>query len=370
MTGGETQPSWFERNPKKTIAVVVIVCWIFLDTMAAHLFPRREIGAPSPYYHHDLKKSFKLARNIHGRSFGVYTNSLGFIDSFNRAVPLVSDKYRVLFIGDSFTEGIGYPFQQTFIGLLDDRIDRSKIELLDAGVRSYSPKLYYLKTKYLVETLGLKFNELYVLIDISDIQDEIAYENYVPGDTSYVLTRIDVWLKDNFLSYRNFTEDILGDALSTVRQKLFGTDDMIHAWGSRRDLWQDLPQYVKERDTWLSDEGVFARWGQRGVELAEKNMSLLLDLCTRHGIKVTLVVYPWPAQVLRKELDCRQVTFWKAFAEKRSIEFINCFPYFTDSPDGQANVKRFFLANDVHWNENGHKLMADILWDHIRKIKP
>jgi hypothetical protein len=370
MSEHEARPSWFDRNPKKTIAIVIIAVWIFLDTTAAQIFPRREIGTPSPYYHHDLKKSFKLDRNIQGRSFSVYTNSLGFIDSSSRAVPLVSDKYRVLFIGDSFTEGIGYPFQQTFIGLLDDRIDRSRIELLDAGVRSYSPKLYYLKMKYLVETLGLKINELYVLIDISDIQDEIAYENYVPGDASYLLARIDVWLKDRFLSYRNITEDVLGEALSTVRQKLFGTDDMIHAWGSRRDLWQDLSQYVKERDRWLSDEAVFERWGRRGVEFAEKNMSLLLDLCKRHGIKATLVVYPWPEQAIQRELNCKQVTIWKDFAEQRGIEFINCFPYFMESPDGQANVKRFFLANDVHWNENGHKLMADILWDHIRKINP
>ncbi len=370
MSENEAGVSWFERNSKKTIATVVIVCWILLDTIAAQVFPRREIGTPSPYYHHDFKKSFKLTRNVHGQSFAIYTNSLGFIDDSNRVVPLVSDKFRILFIGDSFTEGVGYPFQETFIGLLENRIDRSKIELLDAGVRSYSPKLYYLKTKYLVETLGLKIDHLYVLVDVSDIQDEIAYESYVPGDTSYYLARTDVWLKDMFLSYRKITEDLLAEALSTVRQRIFGTDDMIHAWASRRDLWQDIFDYVKERDAWLTDESVYARWGRRGVELAEKNMALLCNLCARHGIKMTLVVYPWPSQVLRKELNSKQVTIWKDFAESRHIEFINCFPYFMESPDSQSDVKRFFLASDVHWNENGHKLMADILWDHIRKMKP
>ena len=239
--------SWFERNPKKTIIIVVVVCWVLLDTAAAQLFPRREIGTPSRYYHHDLKKSFKLTRHIGDRQFTHNTNSLGFIDASNRTVPLKSDKFRILFIGDSFAEGIGYPYDQTLVGLLAKQTDPSTVELLNAGVRSYSPKLYYLKTRYLIETLGLKFNYIYVLIDISDIQDEIAYENYVPGDLSYRLAHGDVWLKDHFISYRQLSENIFGEALSEIRQKLFGTDDMIHVWGSRRDLWGDTMDYVRER---------------------------------------------------------------------------------------------------------------------------
>jgi len=115
MSISENKSSWFERNPKKTIIILVIAVWIILDTTAAMLLPRREIGTPSPYYHHDLKKSFKLDRNIQGRKYTVYTNSLGFIDKSNRTVALKSGKYRILFMGDSFTEGSGYPYDQTLL---------------------------------------------------------------------------------------------------------------------------------------------------------------------------------------------------------------------------------------------------------------
>ncbi len=362
--------NWFERNPKKTIIMLVLVCWIVFDMAAAQLLPRREIGTPSRYYHHDLKKSYKLNRHIENRRFTLYTNSLGFIDASNRNVPLKSDKFRILFMGDSFTEGIGYPYDQTFVGLLAKHADPAIVEVLNAGVRSYSPKLYYLKTKYLVETLGLKFNHIYVLIDISDIQDEIAYENYVPGDLSYRLARCDVWLKDHFISYRQLTENIFGEALSEFRQKVFGTDDMIHAWGSRRDLWGDVIDYVRERGEWLTNEEVYNKWGKRGIELAQENMSLLYRLCKRHGIGMTIVVYPWPYQVMHQQLDCLQVKIWKDFAENLKIEFVNCFPYFIDQSDPVANVRKFFLTNDVHWNDKGHSLMADIIVKSISKTIP
>ncbi len=364
MDKSENEANWFERNPKKTIAFVVIAVWIIIDTTAASLLPRREIGTPSPYYHHDLKKSFKLDRHIQERKYTVYTNSLGFKDTSNRTVDLKSDKRRVLFMGDSFTEGIGYPYDQTLVGLIDNRIDKSKVELLNAGVRAYSPKLYYLKTKYLIEKLGLKFNYLIVLADVSAIQNEVAYENYVPSDFSYYLTSTDVFLRERFLSYREITENLFGEALAKLRQRLFGSDDLIHSWASRRDLWSDVSDYARERDAWLNDEKVYQKWGKRGIELAEKNMDRLYELCKRHNIPMTILVYPWPTLVLRGELDTKQVSIWKNFAEERQIDFVNCFPYFIDkaNENGADKVQKYFLPNDVHWNDQGHILMADVLW--------
>ncbi len=372
MNETEKKNSWFERNPKKTIIFSVVVVWIILDAAAAMLLPRREIGTPSPYYHHDLKKSFKLDSHIRDRKYTVYTNSLGFKDRSNRTVDLKSDKHRVLFMGDSFTEGIGYPYDQTLIGLIENRIDKSKVELLNAGVRGYGPKQYYLKTEYLVEKLGLKFDYMIVLVDVSDIQDEIAYENYVPSDTSYYLAMTDIYLKEWFLSYRNITENLLSESLAKLRQRIFGSDDLIHSWASRRDLWSDVLIYARERDAWLNDEKVYEKWGKRGIGLAEKSMDLLYELCKRHNIPMTIVVYPWPSQVLRGELDSKQVTIWKNFAEERQIDFVNCFPYFIDqaNANGADKVQKYFLPGDVHWNDQGHILMADILWKKLRdKIK-
>jgi len=60
-------------------------------------------------------------------------------------------------------------------------VDTARYEILNAAAVSYSPRIYYLKTKYLIEEKGLVFDELYVFIDISDIQNEIVYQNFYPG---------------------------------------------------------------------------------------------------------------------------------------------------------------------------------------------
>ncbi len=76
--------------------------------------------------------------------YRVRTNSLRFKDASVRDSPLSTPNRRILLLGDSFTEGLGLPFEQTFAGLLYEagRTLPQPIETLNAGVTSYSPTLY------------------------------------------------------------------------------------------------------------------------------------------------------------------------------------------------------------------------------------
>jgi hypothetical protein len=71
-------------------------------------------------------------------------------------------------VGDSFTEGVGVPYEETFVGLGSAF---PNLDVLNAGVSDYGPSVYYLKTKYLLD-LGLQVNEIIVYVDISDVADE------------------------------------------------------------------------------------------------------------------------------------------------------------------------------------------------------
>src|SRR5262249_48987259 len=79
----------------------------------------------------------------------------------------------VLVIGDSFTEGLGFPFEDTFAGklYLAGQATSEKTEFLDAGVSGYSPTIYLEKIKYFLAR-GLKFDEVIVMSDISDVHEE------------------------------------------------------------------------------------------------------------------------------------------------------------------------------------------------------
>src|ERR1700709_2071021 len=114
------------------------------------------------------------------------TDSLGFKDISVRNVPLKSSSRRVLLIGDSFTEGIGMSFEDSFAGLLyragQERSE--KIEFLNASVASYSPSIYYKKIKYLLDA-GLQFDEVVLFSDTSDVTDEATSYFCIDDDPKY-----------------------------------------------------------------------------------------------------------------------------------------------------------------------------------------
>ena len=91
------------------IAILFIVFTLFVDIIAGLFLIPRTRGYHRKYhyyYHHDFVPN-KEALEYWGKDYIVHTNSLGFKDKSIRNVPLAVDKRRIVFMGDSFTEGIG-----------------------------------------------------------------------------------------------------------------------------------------------------------------------------------------------------------------------------------------------------------------------
>lgn len=150
------------------VGILLILDLIYSNFI--YVIPQRPSWGPAPrvandQYHHGLAANFSGHDGWGFISYPLYTNSLGFKDASARVVPLTETRYRVLLIGDSFTEGVGVPFDETFAGLLYRAgSDRSEpVEFLNAGVAGYSPVLYYKRIKYLLDS-GLRFQEVIVFI--------------------------------------------------------------------------------------------------------------------------------------------------------------------------------------------------------------
>jgi lysophospholipase L1-like esterase len=362
------EPRIFSRYPKTTIALVVIVFFLAMDLSAgAFLIPADPAGfrRPHHYYHHGLAPNRSQRTIWEDRVIPEYTNSLGFLDTAVRDVPLVAGGRRVLLMGDSVTEGFGVAFDQSFAGILAAELAAEGIEVLNAAVLSYSPKLYYLKTKYLIEEVGLGFDALYVLIDISDVQDEFIYEAfepqaYDPFDT--IAFRIQKLLKTRSFAYyaiANLAQQVGGAAHFSVG---------VHNWVEELESYaEDRPGFGDVRKYWTVDAAVFEKWGERGLRLAAENMQRLVRLCKAHGIEMTIVVYPWPTQVRERDVDSIQARFWESFTRHFGIRFINLFPTFIrDGTDPEEVIARYYFPDDPHWNRAGHRLVADRLMAHMR----
>lgn len=335
---------------------MMLVIFCLCDLSLGTLYIRPIPGKQDAYYHHDLKKCFSKKETFRKKTYDFYTNSLGFKDNSKREVSLKSNKYRILFIGDSFTEGVLVPYDKTFVGIIDAQLGRKDFEILNAAVVSYSPKLYYLKVKYLIEEKKLHFDELYVYIDISDIQDELQYESFISSKSWLKLWIIEI---KTFLRQHSLIYNIIRD----LNQEIAPPSLILKV------LYKTSKQMYKEIGVWTNNPEVFKKYGQRGLDLAKKNMNLLYELCKKHGIKMTIAVYPWECQIRLRELSCMQVEIWKEFCDSRKISFINYFPDFITDEKPKEVINKYFIKNEFHWNEAGHALIAQ-KWTRVFKGPP
>lgn len=373
----KTQATVFERHAKWIRALLVILPVLAMDCGAALVLGPGTVNdfrSRHPYFHHGLlPNQAAVAAWGSGEPYPVYTNSLGMFDAAIRAVPLESSKHRIVFIGDSYTEGLGVPYEKSFVGLISERVDPNNVEILNAAVLSYSPKLYYLKTRYLIEHQGLRFDELYVFIDISDIQDEILYSDFVPSQRDpkpRLADRIRRFLNRHSFAYWGVERLRRHEQMQQRMERYnaavyppwlnyFWHDDV------NEEAYSD-PDFVQIRAYWtLSSRLLQSQWTRRGIQSAWEQMEKLVELCLKNQIRVTIGVYPWTTQIRERDIDSAQVRLWRDFAAKHKLNFIDLFPKLITERSISDFEERYVLPGDSHWNAAGHQLVADGVWPHI-----
>lgn len=313
------------------------------------VFPYNNFRENSTYFHHGTKPN-RTELTKWFDEYTIHTNSLGFFDAFQRDVPLKKNGKRFVFIGDSFVEGVGEPWENTFPGIVSKELEKENIELLNAGGISYSPKIYYLKMKYFLEK-GLEMDDLFVFIDISDVQDEIEYAYFKPSERLPVLSDINLFFYQNSFVYRYFYE-----------RMFYWQENPRH---KDSPFWED--KFYQVRHLWSMDMHHYEKWGEEGLDLSKTHMDKLFKLTQKYGVKLHVAVYPWRMHILKKDLGSIQVLFWKKFCEERGIDFINFFPDFINVEDLEAKEKLWFVKGDIHWSKAGLKKMADSVSACFRK---
>jgi hypothetical protein len=375
------------------LAIGVYCAAIFLGLDYAYSLFRHDEGRwprhPSAVFHHGLVANFNGYDNWGDVRYRLFTNSLGFRDAVVRDVPERSATRRVLLVGDSFTEGIGVDFEDSFAGMLyaagQRRADR--IEFLNAGVISYSPVLYYSKVKYLLAR-GVRFDEVVVFSDVSDVRDEAHGYFCQDEDPEYhklcderelafsqaLCTSTDPDLK-KYCNKEELYPFMRSDAGSWFARH-FPVTDATRVWikfrlqgltGNRKQLML-APTDSTE---WLFPQTVepneYAPLGlDGGIARSLKNMQRLADLLKARGIPLTVVVYPWPVQLARDDLDSRQVALWRDFCAAHCKQFINLLPAFFAEKRAHADwYERLYIPGDFHYSAEGNRLMFHELVRHL-----
>ena len=263
-------------------------------------------------------------------SYPMFTNNLGFRDDRVRDVPLMDEKPRVLILGDSHAEGMT-AWEDTFVGRVAANFPQ--YDFLNGSMGAYSPS-NYLNTARIVFEKGIEIDDVIVFIDISDAQDEAAlYRDKdasgavaIPGQKFTANTRysnLRQWITKHLL----ITDDIVEFCeRNLVRFGYYHLDrgDGGNEFDQERGAWT----YRKVSDT-APFETAYAPLGLEGGIAKEKaKMDILWQELAKRNIPISVVVYPWPTQIVHDTADSRQVRIWREWCDGKCKRFISLFPAF------------------------------------------
>ena len=311
-----------------------------------------------PVYHHDLEKNVQVSEKWGNRNYSVCTDENGFKISCN-SKNKSSKNYDIAFIGDSYTEGIGLTYEETFVGQIEQ--SRPDLKIANLGVSSYSPSIYYSKVKFLLEQ-GITFKELVVYIDISDVQDEAI--SFALSDDLVVSKGLDGNHHFNLKKFVRWSFPLTYFGL----YRLKNLNSPAHT--------EDPFSYLNEgysRSAWTFNEtsigyGTLGVTG--GIEQSLKSMTKLSELLKSKGISLSIGVYPWPGQLLYDTAQSKQVRIWQDFCKTRCLRLHNSFESFfsiKDKISANKTIELYFIPGDVHHNRQGAEVIANDFLSSLEK---
>lgn len=323
---------------------------------------------PSKIYHHDLLPNINQNEKWGGiLENKIITNSIGFRDKEIRKVNKVNkEKKRILLIGDSFIEGAGVNYEDSFAGLLDNHLG-NQFEILNSAVGSYSPSIYYKKINFYLGQ-GYKFDQALIFLDLSDIYDELFIKFNEDGEiltfsekkkqnifkTSFY--QLGYFLRENTVIFRFFytVSDKIEVAKNYIKLKIKASKNFNKTFfeTNRDDVMFYRMTHI-DRGYWTFNEKTFKKV-ESGLIQSEIYLKKLFNLLNKNNIPSTLIVYPWPTQILYG--DNFHQNYWLKFSQENKINFLNLYKIF-ESNNNRRFILENFIYGDIHWNKNGTELI-------------
>jgi len=368
----------------------VFFCLIFfvaLDGVYSHFSRKSSVPTPAelfgclgrdPWRVLALQPYCSTTRAWGRERYSLNVNSQGFRDEKVRQVPLTDPRPRILMLGDSFTESMG-AWNESFVGRIAARFPQ--YEILNGGVGGYSPS-NYLNTARIALHSGLDFDEAIVFIDISDVQDEAGLVHDIDDSGAVALARhqyhYQTWYSNlrscvsKYFVLTNYIWEFVERTL--VRLGFYHLDHGFN--GNVFDLERSGWTYRKVVEDKPFEMGFAPLGVEAGIAKEKMKMDLLWQELAKRNIPISVVVYPWPAQLIYDHVDSREVRIWQDWCEGRCKTFITAFPEFfavkercPKSAPGCWYLKDYVFG-DIHLSSEGNAIVADVVSKSLELAPP
>ena len=334
-------------------------------------------------YNYTFKKQAKFTSQYDGNIYEIFTNDLGFRDESTQ--PLDRDKEYSILIGDSFIEGVGLDYEDTIVGILNEKLANNKFKFLNAGVASYSSYIYLRKIEEIIKNNNdLKIREVIVFLDKSDVSDD---ERYLNKPIFFKNT------KGKFINKRK--EDFLGDlkklsfwrfyTKQTISGKIIklSTDQIENFFSNiekrffiskklNKNFFEVTALEIKAIKS-INNKPHIRNWylgtawekkTKDNIKFSIENLNNLKNFLEKRNIDLLVVLYPWSFEIDNDDIRKKYLEFIIPLLNKNKINSLSVYDGFLKG-NIYENIGKNYLYNDIHFNKNGNQIIVNKLLEKI-----
>lgn len=230
-----------------------------------------------------------------------------------------SDKYRIIFLGDSLTFGWGVKQEETFATLLEEDLSSDyPTEVINFGTGNYNTE----QEVNLFKEKGLKYNP-----------DKVVLFYFI-NDAEITPEKSNLW----FLGYSQF--------ISFYWSRINSLLNNIMPSKSFQEYYDSL--YDEDQQGWIN---------------SRKAIIQLRDICKTRGIEFQVVLLPELHDV-NNEIFANVYNNLALFLEENNIDYLNLAKLFENHPN---QIELWVSYDDAHPNNIAHKKIAESTSEFISK---
>ena len=310
-----------------------------------------------------LTPNWKGRHKHHDFEVGYSTNHYGFRGNFRLKQDKVGRRYA--FVGDSFTFSYGVNDYETFVALLNAQ--EPKNEYLNFGVPGYSTDQEYL----LIQERVFKFSPDVILLVVylgNDLFDnQLAYPIQAARGKPYFD------LSQDGLTLQNTPVPLVPRSQEQVRENLktivfgdnFPKQPFLIRYMNRFELFRLLQ--LNQFNTSNLNQHFDSRF-KDALRLFTAIVEHIRDACDQKGIRLGLILMPGRSFIERPESPSalfqdylrRKIVEQKEHLEVKMIDLASLL-----RERFQIDGGRWYHPHEGHMTPEGHRVMADILADHL-----
>ena len=356
------------KKRESTYNILTLIISILLSLSAVEIYLRiSKLGYnnaplnPSSISHHEHPNNFEF--NSYSKQKEWNNIIIKFDDFGNRIIKqncdldYIDKELHIIFMGDSYVEGLQVNDNNTFTGLIQKKLCKDGIKIHNLGVSGYSPILSYAQLLYQAKNN----NKLLISKDSHIIH--VLFNNDISEDNSY--SKLAKTIKDG--------EDIITVVDSkkniSVLKRLSRRSYLIRFL--RRFQLTILEEFKKDKKT-IDDKIKNNKKFTRNDACKIKNDELIntqeyinkiKEFALSKGSKYSLTAIPYDSRRSHevKRLAKNNYSCFKNIAKNLDLPFI-------ESPNGLfKEPSKYYFNQDIHLNVAGNSLFANEIIRYLKK---